>query len=188
MNINELKTLYSSGEELSFLYFWGKYNDGRRNYFSQWYPISFEVDGVKYKTAEHFMMIQKALLFKDSKTRDLMMNASGPQEVKKLGRSVINFDPVIWDQNKEDIVYRGNSAKFSQNKDFKEYILSTGDSILVEASPYDTIWGIGLPESDIRVHNPNEWHGLNLLGFTLMKVRDSLKFNTETEIASFFKP
>lgn len=94
--------------------------------------------------------------------------------MKKLGRKVRNYDDVTWKEKRFDVVVKGNIAKFSQNEKLQNFLLSTGDKILVEASPKDTVWGIGLDESSPEAIQPSKWKGDNLLGFALMEVRDIL--------------
>ena len=86
-----------------------------------------------------------------------------------------NFREEIWNQYKFEIVVRGNILKFSQNKELKKFLLSTNDAVLVEASPYDKVWGVGLKRDDVKINNPNKWQGENLLGFALMEVREKLQ-------------
>ncbi len=142
---------------------------------SQWYPCQFEVGGVSYHTAEQYMMAQKAKLFGDMEIYEMILEAEDPKTFKSLGRKVKGFDKVLWDEHKDEIVIEGNFAKFSQNRDLGEYLLNTGDSILVEASPRDLIWGVGLGKENPRIQDPASWRGQNHLGFALMEVRDRLK-------------
>ena len=121
------------------------------------------------------MMAQKALLFDDKEVYDQIMLADNPREYKALGRKIRNFDGKVWASRKYSIVVEGNKAKFSQNADLREYLLSTGDAILAEASPYDKIWGIGLYAAQAAKGTVQQWKGLNLLGCALMEVRDWLK-------------
>lgn len=143
--------------------------------FSQFFPCTFTERGVSYNSAEQYMMAQKALLFNDIKTYDKIMSLSNPHKIKALGRLVKNFDQEMWDKHKEDIVFKGNLLKFSQNKKLCKQLLATGDKEIVEASPTDTIWGIGLAETDPAIYNKDNWKGTNLLGKAIMKVRDVLK-------------
>ena len=138
--------------------------------FSQWFASPFQDQkGTEYQTAEHYMMAQKALKFGDYVHFNLILKASTPKEVKALGRKVSPFDPEAWDDVKFEIVVQGNLLKFNQNPKLKAFLLSTQDQILVEASPYDQIWGIGLREDDQDAKIPSKWPGENLLGFALMK-------------------
>lgn len=164
-------------EKLDFLFFWGHTikDEITKSCFSQWFPFQFEEDGIEYKTAEHYMMVGKAKLFNDNKTLEEILKSDSPNQAKNLGRKVKNFDPQRWNEEKYEIVRRGNLLKFSQNENFKEFLLSTNNKVLVEASPYDTIWGIGMLETDSKAANPLLWNGENLLGFALMEVRDLLK-------------
>ncbi len=167
-----------NSDKLKYLLFWGHTSKGGsvgKECLSQWYDCSFEADGVKYRTAEQYMMAQKALLFGDEDIFGRIMKAGGPDTFKKLGQQVRGFDEEKWKASRSDIVIRGNMAKFSQNAELKAFLLGTGDKVLVEASPYDKIWGIGIGADDKRAENPNLWRGLNLLGFCLMEVRDKLK-------------
>lgn len=165
--------------ESKFLFFWGHQpnKDGSisKTCFSQWWLSSFEVDNVIYKTAEHWMMAKKAELFNDNEVLAKIIKANSPAEAKKLGREVKNYDDKLWLANRYEIVKQGNYHKFSQNKDLKTFLLNTKDRVLVEASPVDPIWGIGMATDHKDVSNPEKWKGLNLLGFALMEVRDELK-------------
>lgn len=147
-------------------------------YLSQWYNSKIIVDGISYLNAEQYMMAQKAKLFGDEKIFNEIMKKDTPREFKKLGRLIKNFDDDIWNREKINIVLKGNIHKFSQNEKLKKLLLDTGDKILIEASPYDDIWGVKLREIDSSILNINAWKGENLLGFILMEVRDYLKSST----------
>ncbi len=180
-SINWLKDQINKGERVEYLFFWG-HQPGRdgsiiKTCMSQWWPASFKEEGIVYPTAEHYMMAAKARLFNDQTIFEKILEKSSPKDVKDLGRQIKNFDPVLWDENKYKIVKQGNSLKFSQNEELKNFILQTGNKILVEASPVDTIWGIGLAEDNPKSLNPQEWRGENLLGFALMEVRNELLKN-----------
>jgi len=143
--------------------------------FSNWYRSSFEHNGVKYNCGEQYMMHQKALLFSDTEIADEIMLEKDPRKQKAWGREVRGFDESTWIASCQDIMVEGLLSKFRQNPYCQEKLLSTGDKIIVEASPYDKIWGIGLSETDPRATDPAQWLGQNLLGVVLMKVRDILK-------------
>lgn len=165
--------------ESKFLFFWGHQpnKDGSisKTCFSQWWLSSFEVDKVIYKTAEHWMMAKKAELFKDNEVLAKIIKANSPAEAKKLGREVRNYDDKLWLANRYEIVKQGNYYKFSQNPDLKKFLINTNERVLVEASPVDPIWGIGMASDHKDIINPEKWKGLNLLGFALMEVRDELR-------------
>lgn len=144
-----------------------------RSCLSQWFPSSFMINGVKYTTAEHFMMAEKARLF-DMSLVDDIIHAPHPKDAKALGRCVANFDSNVWDQCSFDIVTRGSVAKFSQNENLKEYLLSVEESIFVEAAPTDKVWGIGLNRMDRDAKNPVKWKGENKLGFALTVARKEI--------------
>jgi ribA/ribD-fused uncharacterized protein len=147
--------------------------------FSQWYPCKFEISGFMYNCAEQYMMEQKALLFGDHAAAARIRLAKKPREQKAIGRTVEHFEPGRWGTHARDIVYAGNWAKFSQNDDLKAKLLKTGGTILVEASPKDRIWGIGLGEHDPRALVQSTWRGSNWLGQVLTAVRDDIQRQTD---------
>lgn len=150
-----------------FTFFW----DGP---FSQWHKSTFTVDGKKYVCAEQYMMAAKARLFGDKDAERMIMATGDPKEQKRLGRQVQGFNEQKWNSAAKDIVYKANYAKFSQHDDLRKLLLATAGTTLVEASPYDTIWGIGLPKDDPRAQTRSQWKGKNWLGEVLTKVRDDL--------------
>lgn len=180
-SVEDLLRVLEAGATPKYVLFWGHQPnaDGPvgKSCFSQWFEASFQVDGQTYLTAEHFMMAEKASLFGDAETRASILAARTPAEAKKLGRGVQGFDGARWEQARFDIVVRANEAKFTQNQGLQDYLLTTGDRVLVEASPVDRIWGIGLTANDERALEPRRWSGLNLLGFALMEVRARLASN-----------
>ncbi|MBI2791201.1 MAG: NADAR family protein [Gammaproteobacteria bacterium] len=164
-----------NGFKPKYLFFWGHHPNNIKNCLSQWYQASFCKDNFTYLTAEHFMMAEKARLFHDKDIENKIINATHPGEAKALGRMVSKFDQAKWDELRFDIVVRGNLLKFEQNPQLMTFLLNTEQRILVEASPVDKIWGIGLAENHEHAAQPEHWLGLNLLGFALMKVRTILK-------------
>lgn len=162
----------------NYIYFWG--HETSKSYvgkecLSQWYPARFTADGWEYFNTEQYMMAEKARLFNDEESWKNIYFETDPKIIKKLGRTVKNFDSDLWDSKKYDIVVEGNYRKFSQNNRLKNYLLGTNNSILVEASPYDKIWGVGLSEHNHNIKDPSKWKGLNLLGKALMEVRSKLE-------------
>mgnify|MGYP000865870243 CR=1 FL=1 len=180
-SVEDLLQVLEAGATPKYVLFWGHQPnaDGSigKGCFSQWFEASFDIDGRTYLTAEHFMMAEKARLFHDDETRASILAARTPAEAKKLGRGVNGFDDALWEQTRFDIVVRANEAKFSQDPALRDYLLTTGDRVLVEASPVDRIWGIGLAANDEQALEPRAWCGLNLLGFALMEVRARLASN-----------
>lgn len=168
-----------SHEKVKFLYFWGHTNSSGSSTgkfcLSQWFESPFRVAGVEYLTAEHWMMAQKALLFDDSEAYQKILMARTPGEAKHLGRHVSNYDQTVWDQRKYEIVKEGSLHKFSQNPVHLEFLLGTAQRVLVEASPLDSVWGVGLAQEDPRIEDVATWPGQNLLGFALMEARDNLQ-------------
>ncbi len=177
-NLSDLQFYVNSGNTVKYIFFWGHKEPGpkvTKACFSQWYDASFEHNGITYLTAEHFMMAEKARLFNDTKSLQRILKSTNPGEAKKFGREVVNFDDKIWKAKREKVVVEANVLKFSQNPALKTFLLQTGDRVLVEVSPVDRIWGIGMARDDENIYNPNLWRGENLLGFALMKAREILR-------------
>jgi len=169
-----------------FLLFWRNEDKGSNWNFSP----SFVMDGVEYKYAEQAMMFYKAALFNDPATGQRILDAEYPWDTKdkktgkvikwghkSLGRQVQNYDDTVWIEHRLQIMVDICKAKFSQIPEYKEWLLGTGNLFIVEASPYDKIWGIGLEETDPRATDPSQWpvDALNLLGLALMITRDWLR-------------
>lgn len=169
-----LKNIDSS----EFLFFWGhtakKSSVVDRACLSQWWPAKFELQGQEFSSAEQWMMYQKAILFGNVGIANQILENHDPRVSKALGRQVSNFSPELWDKKKCQIVYEGNLAKFNQNPRLSNFLKSTDNSILVEASPNDKLWGIGMSRECAELCSPIKWEGANLLGFILMEVRDDL--------------
>jgi ribA/ribD-fused uncharacterized protein len=177
-SLQSLQRAVEAGERFRYLLFWGHTARGRtgsggvgRECLSQWYPSAFEVDGQRYPTAEHFMMAGKARLFGDAEALEAILAARGPGAAKALGRGVRGFDEEAWVAHRFDLVVAGSVAKFSQAPALGAFLRATGTAVLVEASPRDRIWGIGLAASDPAAEDPRRWRGANLLGFALMETR-----------------
>jgi ribA/ribD-fused uncharacterized protein len=175
--VDEVVTMTGRGTRLRYLFFWGHQPgaDGLGpGCLSQWWPAPFTVDGATYATAEHWMMAHKASLFGDHQTAERILAVSHPNEAKTLGRQVTGFDEATWQAHRYGIVVQGSVAKFSQRPELGRFLLGTAGRVLVEASPVDRIWGIGVAANDDRARQPSRWQGLNLLGFALMDARDRL--------------
>lgn len=142
--------------------------------FSQWHPVEFEVEGKRFTCAEQYMMYGKAVLFGDQEVAERILSAKTPKAQKALGRKVRGFDEQRWRSERERIVYEGNHAKFTQDAALLEVLLATAGTQLVEASPTDRIWGVGLSADDPRIQNPSQWRGENLLGKVLTRLREDL--------------
>ncbi len=167
-----------SGTPIAYLFFWGhrQAQNGAigKSCFSQWYPAPFAIDGVSYSSAEHYMMAAKARLFGDTAALAKVLAAPSPGAAKEAGRGVQGFDEARWCAHRWDIVVNANLAKFDQNPALGAFLRATGALVLVEASPVDAVWGIGLSADDPAAQDPASWKGLNLLGFALMQVRARL--------------
>jgi ribA/ribD-fused uncharacterized protein len=178
LSVAEVRAAIASGAQPEFLFFWGHRprRDGSLgpSCLSQWWPVGFEVDGQRFASAEHWMMWRKAQVFDDHDASRRILEAATPAEAKKLGAQVRGFDPGAWEAERFAVVVAGNRAKFGQNPDLAGFLRGTAPRVLVEASPVDRIWGIGLAADDARAADPACWRGLNLLGFALMQVRDQL--------------
>jgi ribA/ribD-fused uncharacterized protein len=162
----------------SFLPFWGHTPQGTSPVgpwvLSQWWPSGFVHQGIEYFHAEGFLMAAKARLFGDKKALAPILEAENPAVAKYHGRLVQGFDEDVWIEHRYHVAITGNLAKFSQDDLLRSYLVSTAPKVLMEASPRDRIWGIGLSASDRRCVLPSEWLGQNLLGFALAEVRDHL--------------
>lgn len=148
-------------------------------YLSNWYLSDFSVDEIQYSSMEQYMMYQKALLFQDMEIAKQILNTSNVGKIKALGRSVKNYEDVIWNGMRQIIVYQGLLQKFQQNTELKEKLLATQEHLLAECAVQDKIWGIGLSMKDERRLHLDKWQGQNLLGFSLMRVRSALKQSTK---------
>ncbi|MFV0547577.1 MAG: NADAR family protein [Limnobaculum xujianqingii] len=177
-SLQALQSAVKSGTQFKYLYFWGHQPSANgvitASCFSQWWLSPFVVDGVTYATAEHWMMASKAQLFGDKQIIPQILSARTPAQAKSLGRQVKSFDQQLWQSRCFELVCAGNQHKFSQHPNLREFLLNTKRRVLVEASPVDKIWGIGLAQDDPRAANPLLWDGQNLLGFALMEVRERL--------------
>lgn len=167
----------TAAEHGPYLFFWGHHHSGRgvsKSCLSQWYDCPFRIGVTQYSCMEQYMMAKKALLFHDTATEKKIMEAASPKEIKSLGRSVSGFDEQVWNQFKYYIVLTGNFYKFTQHPELRKFLMNTGNTVLVEASPQDRIWGIGLPETSRDARQYSKWRGENLLGFALMEVREEI--------------
>ncbi|MEU7958837.1 NADAR family protein [Micromonospora humida] len=181
----DVLALHRAGRRVRYLCFWGHrpQPDGSVGHgcLSQWWPASFTVDGRRFATAEHWMMWRKALLFDDAGAGERVLAAGHPQQAKAVGRQVRGFDQAVWEAERYTVVLAGSLAKFGQHADLRAYLLGTGDRVLVEASPVDRVWGVGLAPDDPRAGDPARWRGLNLLGFALMEAREILRDDRPTD-------
>ncbi|GKQ36823.1 NADAR family protein [Streptomyces sp. A012304] len=168
-----------AGARIKYLHFWGHrpLPDGRlgASCLSQWWPSPFVVEGVTYATAEHWMMAGKARLFGDAEGERRVLAADHPSQAKKAGRLVRGFDEATWERERFRIVVEGSVHKFGSDPRLREFLLNTGERVLVEASPVDRVWGIGLAADDEAAGDPERWRGPNLLGFALMEARERLR-------------
>lgn len=164
----------NSNKSEDFVFFWklGQENEE----FSNFYPCSFNVEGITYNCVEQYMMAKKALLFGDTDIYSKIIVAADPDEIKAYGRLVKDFVPEVWDKCKREIVCAGNYAKYNQNLDLLVKLVNTGDAILAEASPLDMIWGIGMSKEDPLAKSPKNWNGNNLLGGILEEIREKLRY------------
>ena len=165
MSTNGLEKGISMAE--TFTFFW-------KSPLSQWHHAPFVIGGIRFTHGEQFMMYAKALLFGDRAAAQHILTAATPREQQAIGRTVQGFDEAIWILFREGIVYDGNYARFAQNVQQRELLLATRGTTLVEASPHDLVWGIGLAADDPRALDRSQWRGLNLLGQTLTRVREAL--------------
>lgn len=156
-------------ETAHYYFFW-------KHQFGQWTLRDItDPDGITFNCCEQYMMYKKAMLFQDFKSADKILKEACPSQQQKLGREAHGYDAALWDQHKLGIVLYGNILKFSQHQDLRKRLLATNDKTLVEASPYDLVWGVGLGVDDDRILDPQNWTGKNLLGQALMLTRASLR-------------
>lgn len=178
MDLESLRRSVRDGHEHEYLFFWGhrqkRLGAPDASCLSQWFEAAFVVDGDRYATAEHWMMAGKARLFGDDARRREILLATDPGKAKALGRRVTGFDEQEWNARRFDLVVEGNVAKFTQNPPLGRFLLDTGEKVLVEASPRDRIWGIGMGRTNPDANDPEKWRGLNLLGFALMEARSRI--------------
>ena len=144
-------------------------------YLSVWYPCSFFIDGYKFWCVEQYLQYRKALMFNDNYRADKLLNAVDRKEIMQYSKGVVNYIDKVWNARRHINLYKANYAKFSQNNDLKNLLLATEDIVLVKCGKTDKVWGSGLNYGDTRLYNLSRWDGLNLHGFTLMEVRDTLK-------------
>lgn len=175
-----IKLWFKNPKDLEIYYFFGHKQHGKDiddSCLSQWFKRYFVVEGTKYICMEQYMMQQKAILFNDLEIAEEIMKNTNPSTIKRLGRQVSNFNTKIWNKHKYNIVLKGNICKFIYNTDLITFIKNTGADIFAEASPYDDIWGIKLSEEKAYTGTPQNWNGLNLLGFVLTDVKDFITSN-----------
>ena len=179
LDVETLRTALDAGASFRYRFFWGHQprEDGQLSdsVFSQWWPCTFLIEGVTYSSTEQYMMAEKARLFGDADAHTAILASDDPSRCKALGRKVKGFEEARWAAARFTIVTAGNVAKFGQDAALRAYLIATGDDILVEASPTDRIWGIGLAQSNPHAADPNYWRGANLLGFALVRARALLR-------------
>jgi ribA/ribD-fused uncharacterized protein len=174
--------------ESKYIFFYGHHpRYGGKHYLSNWCPSPFvseeelEKEGSPhvYENNEQYMMAEKARLFGDDNALANILSNGDPAFCKKWGRRVKGFDAVIWNNNCKKIVSNGIYYKFTQNREMGDYLVSTGDKILVETNPHDNIWGIGITAHEAARSLPSQWPGTNYLGECLMEVREMLTVRDE---------
>jgi ribA/ribD-fused uncharacterized protein len=187
-SVEQLKKEKHPGKD-DFIFFWEsephKVGIIDESCFCQWLISDFYYNDQKYTSCEQWMMAEKARLFNDNQIRSEIFFNESPDVIKKLGRKIKGFNNEKWDKYKFSIVKFGNYLKFKQDKTMLNYMLSTKNKILVEASPYDKIWGIGLSKENQDVFDVNKWQGENLLGFAIMEARDLLMENNLLDYEDF---
>jgi len=163
VDLFEARRLEAAGKLPPLLLFWSHKGIGPGPWMlSQWYPAPFEIDGIRYATAEHWMMAGKARLFGDDTALEKVLATDDPAEAKEVGRAVRDFDGKKWAAAAADLVLAGSIAKFSSTEELRWYLVGTAPRVLVEASPTDAIWGVGLNAADRNVWKPTCWPGTNL--------------------------
>lgn len=149
--------------------------EAKNGCFSNWYESKFVIDATEFICAEQYMMYKKALLFGDEKTAGEILSERKPVKIRALGRRVKDFDDTVWNGMRQGIVTDALFAKFSQNEELGRLLLETGDEVIAECSPSDLVWGTGLAVDSPKATDMAAWRGQNLLGFSLMAVREKLR-------------
>ena len=158
-----------------FIFF---HNPSEENgYLSNWYLCDFVVDGIEFSSMEQYMMYEKAKIFEDYFAMDRIISTKDVREIKEIGREVNNYNDLIWNGYRQIVVFKGLLHKFKQNNDLNIKLLDTNESIIAECAVKDLVWGIGFSLNDEQRFDMEKWKGKNLLGFSLMVVRDELKKN-----------
>lgn len=142
-------------------------------YFSNFYKANITINGHTFFCNEQYIMYSKAMLFGDSITANLILACKSQPGIKSLGRQVKNFKEDVWVANREQIADTCNLAKFTQHPNLKKLIFETGEAELAEAAEHDRIWGIGC--NTLVGQDKSKWNGLNILGKSLMNVREKIK-------------
>lgn len=148
--------------------------DEENGFLSNWYPSHFSVDDNKFTSMEQYMMYKKAVTFNDEKIANEILSITDVAEIKRLGRLVSGYNDNIWNGLRQIIIYEGLIEKFSQNTTLRKKLLETQDAILAECAVKDCIWGIGLSMTDDNRFEMSKWRGQNLLGYSLMMVREKI--------------
>jgi len=143
------------------------------NFYSDAPPFQFELPAfaqqegwptsVECEFSEKAIMLTRAALMGDRESFDEIAIAPDPETCKALGRGVRNFKHELWGIHLEEIAFEVVKQKFENNPELSAVLLSTGSALLAEASPYDSIWGIGLRKSDSRSLHPDRWRGQDYL-------------------------
>lgn len=159
------------------IFFWGYKGNSSKKVLSNWYPCTFKShSGITFSSVEQYIMYHKAILFNDFKMSKEIMECSDLKLIKQKGEMVRNFNQYIWEDNAKKIVYDGCLLKFSQNQELLNFLLSTEYRLLVQANPYDKIWGIGMDEIEASKTPQHKWKGKNWLGECLVQVRETLRY------------
>jgi len=178
LDLGELREATAAGAGFEYVFFldYGSSRTDRVSSacLSQWWPSPFRADGRDFLTAEQYMMYRKARLFGDDASADAILGARTPFQAQLLGRKVAGYREEIWREHRSSIVADAGELKFRQNPALRDYLVSTGASVLVEASTTDLVWGAGVSEDDPFARIPRRWSGQNLLGFSLMAARDRI--------------
>jgi ribA/ribD-fused uncharacterized protein len=164
--------MVETGERMSF--FWTHHEDAPHAACSQFYPRPMMIEAIRFVCCEQWMHWRKAMLFGDEAKAAAILAEPVPLKQKRLGRAVANFSVDAWNAVSRDVVFRGNIAKFSQHPDLLERLRVSCGTTLVEASPYDRLWGIGLAADDPRAWQRASWLGKNWLGEVLTETRIAL--------------
>lgn len=143
-------------------------------YLSNWYASPFELDGIRFSSAEQYIMYRKCMAFGDKTSAQSILTTDDTEKQQAIGRKASGYIGSVWAGMRQMVAYRGLMAKFSQNEDLKQKLLDTGDAWLVECAGSDKVWACGIRLYDDKRFDASNWTGDNILGFTLMEVRREL--------------
>ncbi|VTU42571.1 MULTISPECIES: NADAR family protein [unclassified Variovorax] len=148
---------------------------GAQSPLSNWNIGKFTSRGIDFNCSEQLMMYRKAELFGDATSMAAILVEPDPREQKALGRAVSGFVKPIWDAASEAVLFEGLFDKFTQVASAHGVLMASEEKLIIEASPTDRLYGVGLAAYDPRILDTETWRGANRLGYLLMRVRSAIR-------------